>query len=206
MSKQSSFIKTLAVIIIVGGFSVGCGPSIEKVTKQAEADAKASFEAEKAKITAETDKIQQELDEATTKLGEKDRKIQELDRKLAQKYNLEGEETDRGLKLTLAGGFKSGKADLLDSAMPKLENLAKYLQYSKKNLLIIGYTDNRGDEEKNQELSEQRANAVGSALIKLGVAEDRIETQGAGQSDPVASNDTAKGRKQNRRVEITILN
>ncbi len=204
MSNRISFIKTLAVIITVGGLSVGCGPNIEKITKQAEADAKASFETEKAEITSQKDQIQGELDDTNTQLDEKKSKLSELQGKLANMFG--AETTDSGLKFTLGSGFKSGTATLVNKAMPKLEKLAKYIQQTNNKLLIVGHTDNKGDEEKNQELSEQRANAVSDFLTNLGVAEDRIETQGAGSTEPVADNETAEGREQNRRVEITILN
>jgi len=204
MSNRSSFIKTLAVIIIVGGLSVGCGQNIAKITKQAEADAKASFETEKAEITSKKEQIQGELDNTNTQLDEKKSKISELQGKLANMFG--AETTDRGLKFTLGSGFKSGTATLVNQAMPKLEKLAKYIQKTNNNLLIVGYTDNRGDEDKNQELSQKRAEAVAAFLTNLGVAEDRIETQGAGSTEPVGDNETEEGRKQNRRVEITILN
>lgn len=208
MINRNSAIKTLAIIVSISGLSVACGPNVEMVKKQAQEEVQAKFDAEKAKINSEKEKLQKQLDDSDSQLAEKDEKIKELKAKLIKAAQLQGEETDNGFKLTLgAGWFKSGKADLVKQAGSQLENLAKFLKYSTTStVLIVGHTDNRGDEEKNQELSEQRAKAVAAALVDLGVAEDRIETKGVGSSEPIADNNTAKGRKQNRRVEITILN
>lgn len=205
MINRSSFIKTLAVVITTGGLIVGCGANIDKITKQVQEDAQASFETQKAEINSAKDELQQQLDDTNSKVAEKDDKIKELKAKLAEL--LGAEQTEAGFKLTFGNGtFRSGQAKLLKQAWPKLKRLAKFLKSNDRKLLIVGHTDNRGNEERNQKLSEQRANAVSAALIKLGVAEDRIETKGAGQSEPIADNDTAKGRQQNRRVEVTILN
>jgi len=207
MINRSSFIKPLVVVMAIGVLAVGCGPNVEMIKKQAQKDAKASFETEQTQINADKTKLQQQIEDANSKISEKEIKIKELEDKRSGFYKPQGEETERGLKLTSGEGwFKSGTAELLEQAGPKLEKLAKFLQYNSNNLLIVGHTDSRGNEEKNQELSEQRANAVGSALAKLGVAEDRFETKGAGQSEPIGDNNTDEGRKQNRRVEITILN
>jgi len=68
---------------------------------------------------------------------------------------------------------------------------------------IIGHTDNTGDAAYNQSLSERRASSVAGALVNRGVSQ-RIITDGAGEGQPVATNATAEGRAQNRRVEIKI--
>jgi len=70
---------------------------------------------------------------------------------------------------------------------------------------IQGHTDNVGDVEANFKLSAQRAEAVKTALIKLGVSTDRLEAKGFGESSPVASNDTKQGRALNRRTEFLVL-
>jgi outer membrane protein OmpA-like peptidoglycan-associated protein len=205
MINRSSFIKTLAVVLTTGGLIVGCGANVDKITKQAQDDAKTSFESEKAQIDSDKAMLQKQLDDVDSQLSEKDDKIRELREKLAEL--LEAEVTESGFKLTLGNGsFRSGKSKLNRQAMPKLENLAKFLNSNSRTVSVVGHTDNRGNEEKNQELSEKRASAVSSALMDLGVAEDRIETKGAGQSEPIADNDTAEGRRQNRRVEINISN
>jgi outer membrane protein OmpA-like peptidoglycan-associated protein len=71
-------------------------------------------------------------------------------------------------------------------------------------IIIEGHTDSTGSAELNQALSERRADAVANALIGRGVSEDALRTNGRGEDYPVASNQTAAGRHQNRRVEIIL--
>ncbi len=68
---------------------------------------------------------------------------------------------------------------------------------------MVGYTDSTGSKDLNMRLSQQRADSVASALI-TGVAANRIRTTGMGPANPIASNSTAEGKAQNRRVEITL--
>lgn len=81
---------------------------------------------------------------------------------------------------------------------------ANLIEYPNSTIRVVGHTDSTGRLEYNQQLSERRANAVAAVLRDSGVPAGRISTVGAGPSQPVASNDTAAGRAQNRRVEITI--
>jgi outer membrane protein OmpA-like peptidoglycan-associated protein len=69
---------------------------------------------------------------------------------------------------------------------------------------IEGFTDSVGTDDFNQGLSERRADAVRDELTGMGVSRDRIQARGLGKSDPVADNDSATGRQQNRRVEVII--
>lgn len=78
-------------------------------------------------------------------------------------------------------------------------------QYPQSTIQVIGHTDSDGDAGYNQQLSERRANAVGSILLNAGVSGPRIQTFGRGESQPIASNLNAAGKAQNRRVEIVIL-
>ena len=112
----------------------------------------------------------------------------------------------RGTVITLSGSvlFESGKAELLPGAEDQLSRVANYLKSSPRPVLIEGYTDSRGSASKNQALSERRAKAVSDYLVSQGVTADRIRTEGKGSSSPVASNATASGRSQNRRVEIVL--
>ena len=71
--------------------------------------------------------------------------------------------------------------------------------------MVLGYTDSTGSAEYNQTLSAQRANAVAAYLQGQGVKSSRFEIMGMGSSNPIASNTTADGRQQNRRVEIKII-
>ena len=68
---------------------------------------------------------------------------------------------------------------------------------------IVGHTDNVGSAEKNKKLSAERAEAVKTFLVENGIAENRMVTRGAGDTQPKASNKTPEGRAQNRRIEFT---
>ena len=77
-------------------------------------------------------------------------------------------------------------------------------KYPASTVTVVGHTDNTGTAAYNQDLSERRAMAVASVLRSGGVAGSRVRVVGAGESQPIASNQTAAGRSQNRRVDITI--
>lgn len=110
----------------------------------------------------------------------------------------------RGLVLTLSGVlFETGKATLLAGAEATLARVSDYMkEYPRTRLRIEGHTDSQGSDEVNQRLSFMRADAVAQALIDHGIAPDRLEAVGRGPTMPVASNTSAEGRQQNRRVEI----
>jgi outer membrane protein OmpA-like peptidoglycan-associated protein len=81
---------------------------------------------------------------------------------------------------------------------------AVLVDYPKTAVVVQGHTDSTGSEEHNQDLSERRAEAIANRLIGDGVGADRIAAVGYGEGYPVADNDTARGRQQNRRVEILL--
>ena len=115
-------------------------------------------------------------------------------------------DTPRGLQVNMADVlFAFGKYELQP---PAREALAKFsgivLAHPGLHLSVEGYTDSVGSDAFNQTLSEQRANAVRDYLIQQGLDPNSITATGFGKSNPVASNDTAAGRQQNRRVEIII--
>jgi outer membrane protein OmpA-like peptidoglycan-associated protein len=103
--------------------------------------------------------------------------------------------------------FASGKDVLLPESNEVLDAVAGTLKASPqvKKIAIQGHTDNQGNGDKNLELSQRRAEAVRNALIQRGVAADRLEAQGFGATQPVASNKTAAGRATNRRVEFVLV-
>ena len=94
------------------------------------------------------------------------------------------------------------RGDLLQDIQALAQNL---LAYPYTNVRVIGHTDNNGAASYNQSLSVARANSVGRVLVRNGVNPGRIIAIGRGEDEPVASNLTASGRTQNRRVEIVIL-
>lgn len=102
--------------------------------------------------------------------------------------------------------FNLNSAVVKPAFYPAMNKVAETLkQYNQTTLVIRGYTDSTGAATYNQQLSLKRANAVKSYLVGQGVATNRIQTIGMGESDPRASNDTAQGRAMNRRVSITIV-
>ena len=87
-----------------------------------------------------------------------------------------------------------------------LSNVANVLnQYPQTNVQVVGHTDNVGELQYNQNLSERRANAVSTKLRGYGVSNQRLTVMGKGELMPIANNDTDAGRAQNRRVEIKII-
>ncbi|WP_408099260.1 OmpA family protein [Peredibacter sp. HCB2-198] len=101
--------------------------------------------------------------------------------------------------------FDTGKAELKPNAQSNLKQMADIMKKYPENILNIkGYTDNTGSSATNERLSQSRADAVRQALITDGMPANVISTEGMGPAHPIASNSTAGGRKQNRRVEIEI--
>ncbi|WPC03612.1 OmpA family protein [Pseudomonas benzenivorans] len=123
-----------------------------------------------------------------------------------QMVSLATTETERGLVMTLGDVlFDAGHADLNVSANRTVLKLVQFLQLNPRRVVRIeGYTDSSGDRQENLELSRARAQTVADVLIDLGIDAQRIEVQGHGESFPVAENASAKGRAQNRRVEIVF--
>ncbi|MCL7945372.1 OmpA family protein [Marinobacter sp. ATCH36] len=121
---------------------------------------------------------------------------------------LEAEATERGLVLTLGDVlFATGSAELQGGSNRNLEKLVDFLnKYPEKGVLIEGHTDNIGSAQFNQNLSLQRAESVRRYLIDHGVQSRRLNVSGLGLERPVASNESATGRQQNRRVEVIIEN
>jgi outer membrane protein OmpA-like peptidoglycan-associated protein len=119
---------------------------------------------------------------------------------------LQARPTDRGLVLTLGDTlFATGKAELKSGATVNLDRLTTFLnEYPKRTAAIEGYTDSMGSDEMNQSLSQRRADAVKGYLVGRGVSSDRLSASGRGESSPVADNESATGRQQNRRVEVII--
>jgi outer membrane protein OmpA-like peptidoglycan-associated protein len=118
--------------------------------------------------------------------------------------DLQAKQTDRGLVLTLGDVlFDTGRATLKPGADRTIDRLAQALKDNPNTLVQIeGHTDSVGGEDYNLALSERRADAVAGALRMRGVPSDRYQAKGLGKDFPVASNDSAEGRQQNRRVEI----
>jgi outer membrane protein OmpA-like peptidoglycan-associated protein len=117
------------------------------------------------------------------------------------------ERVGEGIQVTFDSGllFDFDSDAIRSDAGKNLIELARSLnKYPKSQLLIVGHTDSKGDEAYNQSLSLRRANSAESFLASQSVERSRISTNGRGELEPVASNDTDAGRQLNRRVEVAI--
>ncbi|UCG88441.1 MAG: OmpA family protein [Gemmatimonadota bacterium] len=134
-----------------------------------------------------------------------DRQAEEIER------DIEGARVERigeGIKITFASGilFDVDKSDLKWEAQQNLTKLAGILnKYDDTNILIEGHTDSDGAEQYNLELSNRRAQSVANHLSGLNVNPTRFTMMGYGEMQPIASNETAAGKAQNRRVEVAIM-
>jgi outer membrane protein OmpA-like peptidoglycan-associated protein len=134
-----------------------------------------------------------------------DKRAEEMRQDLS---NAKVERVGEGIKITFDSGilFVTNSSELQPAAKANIESLSKILnKYPDTNILIEGDTDNEGTKEHNQTLSERRAQSVADYQKGQGVAGSRISTVGLGELHPVASNETAAGRQQNRRVEVAIF-
>ena len=118
------------------------------------------------------------------------------------------ERVGEGIRLVLgenAVRFDTSKSTLTAAAKANLDKLVPVFQsYADTDIVIYGYTDSSGKVEFNQTLSEQRAASVKAYLASKGLNTSRFTTTGLGIADPIATNETAEGKSQNRRVEFAI--
>ena len=99
--------------------------------------------------------------------------------------------------------FASGKADIMPESYPILNNVAESLRLLPKvRVKILGHTDSVGNRSYNQKLSYRRALSVKQYLVSFGIDPSRFEAEGKGEDEPIASNKTREGRRQNRRIEF----
>ncbi|HMB01723.1 MAG TPA: OmpA family protein [Spirochaetota bacterium] len=101
--------------------------------------------------------------------------------------------------------FETAKAKLKKVSLPILDKVVDLLsRYPYFDIKVVGHTDSVGNESYNLGLSKRRAKSVMNYLVKQGVAQSRLTSEGKGESEPIASNDTEEGRAQNRRVEFLL--
>lgn len=114
---------------------------------------------------------------------------------------------DNRLKLDIPSdiSFATGRSDINSSFAPILNQFASSLnQNTVTTVTIIGHTDNTGSDAINNPLSVDRANSTRDYLVARGVARNRVATEGRGEREPIADNNTNEGRAKNRRVEIYV--
>lgn len=134
-----------------------------------------------------------------------DKQAEELDDRLP---NATVQRVGEGIAITFDSGilFDVDSDRLRAASEENLRNLASSVEdYEGTEILVVGHTDATGADSYNQSLSERRASAARTFLLRQGVDGDRIEAAGRGESEPVSTNDTEAGRQDNRRVEVAIF-
>jgi outer membrane protein OmpA-like peptidoglycan-associated protein len=132
----------------------------------------------------------------------------EMRTRMAAQLNLilQTRDSARGLIVNMSDVlFDTGQYSLKSGAREKLAKVAGILlAYPGISVQVGGYTDNVGNDAMNQALSKNRAGSVRDYLVKSGVSTNSVTAEGFGSTQPVASNDNATGRQQNRRVELVV--
>jgi outer membrane protein OmpA-like peptidoglycan-associated protein len=136
-------------------------------------------------------------------LARSDARTQALE---AELKSINARRTERGIVVTLGDMlFDSGQARVLAAGATSVSGLAEFMRRNpSRRASIEGYTDSVGSDGSNQQLSDRRAAAVRDMLVGMGIAGDRLSAVGHGEASPVAGNDSAEGRRSNRRVEIVF--
>jgi len=154
---------------------------------------------------------QRELQQNTQTLQQKQQELQAAritaDQAQAELRQAEAVREEEGRMIISLSGvlFEPGGNTLSQVAERRLDTVAHALgAYADRPIVIEGYTDAQGSESMNQELSQRRAEAVREYLERRGVPAGRLRAVGKGESNPVATNETAEGRASNRRVEIVV--
>src|ERR1035437_3397235 len=172
--------------------------------------AAAGSEADRLKLQNDAQRAatQAELDSAARQTANLEAQKIELRVLLLKQFNaiLQTRDTVRGLIVNMSDVlFDTGKYSLRPLAREKLAKVAGIVSgHPGLRLDVEGHTDSVGGDDYNQQLSEQRGAAVRDYLLQQGMAVSAVTTKGFGKTQPVASNDTAQGRQENRRVEIVI--
>ena len=178
----------------------------EAAARQAQLRAEAEIAAEKAR--AEADRLQAREDAARADAERARHAAESLRAQLLDQFNriLETRDTARGLVITMADVlFATGKYNLRPDAREMLAKVTGIvLAHPGLHLAVEGHTDSTGSGALNQRLSEQRAETVRGYLTTQGLDSRWVTAAGFGKIMPVASNGTAVGRQQNRRVELIV--
>jgi outer membrane protein OmpA-like peptidoglycan-associated protein len=170
--------------------------------------AKAEAVAQQQVLAAETDKARAAAAQSESLRQQAEKDKQELRARLLQQLNsiLATRDSARGLIANMSDVlFRSGSFELLPGARERLAKVSGIvLAYPSLHLSVEGHTDSVGSDQYNQDLSEHRAESVRDYFVQQGISSGVIEARGFGKTEPIASNDTAEGRQQNRRVELVL--
>jgi outer membrane protein OmpA-like peptidoglycan-associated protein len=179
----------------------------ERMKEEAE-KAKAEAVAQQQILAAETDKAHAAAAQSESLRQQAEKEKQELRARLLQQLNsiLATRDSARGLIANMSDVlFRSGSFELLPGARERLAKVSGIvLAYPSLHVAVEGHTDSVGSDQYNQDLSEHRAQAVRDYFVQQGIPSGAVEARGFGKSEPIASNDTAEGRQQNRRVELVL--
>lgn len=179
---------------------------------QAQADAaaqgQAQAEAAQQQAQAQANQAQQHAADAQQRAQQAEAQAEQMRAQLLKQLNtiLQTQDTQRGLVVRMSDVlFATGRYELRLEAKLALAKVAGVLlAYPGLKLEVDGYTDSTGRDETNQTLSDKRAEAVRIFLVAQGVSPDSISSQGFGDANPIASNDTTQGRQLNRRVDMIV--
>jgi outer membrane protein OmpA-like peptidoglycan-associated protein len=179
----------------------------EKAQRDAEA-ARASAVEQQKMLAVEADKARKAAEESDRLRQQAEKEKADLRARLLQQLNtiLATRDTARGLIANMSDVlFKTGSYELLAGARERLAKVSGIVMaYPGLHLDVEGHTDSVGSDEYNLQLSQKRAQAVRDYLVQQGIPDNAIASRGLGKSAPVATNDTAEGRQQNRRVELVL--
>jgi outer membrane protein OmpA-like peptidoglycan-associated protein len=189
-----------------------------KEQQRAEHDYQAGLESRSEQMAQQSSQYSQQLTQTQEQLqasGDelraREQKLAELqaaaDRAQAQLRKMEAIREEEGRMIISLSGvlFEQGGNQLNAQAQTRLDTVAQALAaYPDRNIVVEGHTDATGSDATNQDLSQRRADAVRTYLEARGVPAERMRAVGRGESTPIASNDTADGRANNRRVEVIV--
>ncbi len=212
MRKKTQFLSVLFIILLCVMVS-GCSVTIQK-GRRSDIEKIESLEYEIEALNARLAQLQQAKDDEISELGNAKKLLEkQLKREIGDK-EVRLEMAEKGLAIIFLSEvlFDSGKTDIKKEANSPLDKVAKVLKENLpgREIGISGHTDNEPIKysgwKSNWELSTARATSVLHYLVdERGVAPEKVSATGHGKYKPTESNDTPEGRRQNRRVEITIL-
>ncbi len=211
-AQRSAALKTEADQARMAAESARAAAETARLEASREADRlaqeRASIEAARAQAVAAQEAAQRDAQQARELAAKAEQERLELRARLQSQLNavLETKQTARGLIVNMSDVlFDSGQASLKPGAREKLSKVAGILvSHPDLKLEIEGHTDSQGGDAFNQKLSENRAGAARAFLVTQGINATSVTSKGFGEAVPVATNDTAAGRQQNRRVELVI--